>query len=32
MAAMVARPAPVAPTIDMTRARLAYLLLAELGG
>jgi hypothetical protein len=32
MAANVARPAPAAPTIDTTRARLAYLLLAELGG
>jgi hypothetical protein len=32
MAATVARAAPVAPAIDTTRARLAYLLLAELGG
>jgi soluble lytic murein transglycosylase-like protein len=32
MAATVARPAPAAPAIDTTRARLAYLLLAELGG
>jgi hypothetical protein len=28
----IAAPAPVASSIDMTRARLAYLLLADLGG